>query len=145
MTYLESNTILQIGSSHKQVIELQRLLSQRQKPIPLTGHFDYETELAVKSFQSRMFLSPDGIVGPLTWQVLYTGMPINRPVLSQGCTGSAVAAVQELLSIDAYYRGPVDGHFGHETHLAVQRFQADYALPTDGVVNAKTWWALSEI
>jgi len=145
MTYLLSKPVLQLGSRHEKVLELQQLLSQQVRPIPLTGHFDYETEMTVKSFQSRMFLKPDGVVGPLTWQVLTTGIPVKMPILSQGCAGDAVAAVQELLSIDMYYGGVVDGRFGPKTHQAVQRFQSDYTLPVDGVVDASTWQALSTI
>ena len=145
MIYSTSRTILRRGSKHSEVIEMQRLLSQKLRPIPLTGYFDYETEIAVKSFQSRMFLKSDGIVGFLTWQALYTGAPVGMPTLGQGCYGSEVVAVQELLSIDLYYVGAVDAHFGPQMHLAVQRFQADHGLPIDGIVNAETWRALSEI
>ncbi|MEO1297049.1 MAG: peptidoglycan-binding protein [Cyanobacteria bacterium J06636_16] len=143
--YLNTKTLLKRGSNHSEVAEIQRLLSQQLTPIPVTGCFDYETEIAVKSFQSRMFLKPDGVVGFLTWQALYTNAPVGMPTLSQGSHGTAVIAIQELLSIDLYYCGAVDGNFGPKTHLAVQRFQTDYSLPTSGVVNAATWRALSEI
>lgn len=145
MVDLLSKTVLKPGSNHSEVVEIQRLLSQKLRPIPITGHFDYETEIAVKSFQSRMFLKPDGIVGLLTWQALYTNAPVGMPTLRQGCHGSAVVAVQELLSIDLYYVGEIDGYFGPKLSLAVQWFQAEYGLPTDGVISADTWRALSEI
>ncbi|NER81537.1 MAG: peptidoglycan-binding protein [Leptolyngbya sp. SIO1D8] len=145
MIHLTSKTNLKSGSSHHEVLELQQLLSQRLRPIPLTGHFDYETEIAVKSFQSKMFLRPDGIVGFLTWQALYSGQPVGMPTMSEGCHGTAVAAIQELLAIDFYYVGNVDGIFGPKTRLAVQRFQADYGMQVDGTLNTQTWWALSEI
>ena len=139
------STLLKLGSVHQSVLELQQLLSQRLRPIPLTGQFDYETEVAVKSFQSRMFLEPNGIVGPLTWQVLYTNAPVAMPTLRQGAHGSAVIGLQELLAIDHYYRGKIDGKFGPITGRAVQLFQTDYALEANGVVDGKTWRALSEI
>ncbi|NET53971.1 MAG: peptidoglycan-binding protein [Merismopedia sp. SIO2A8] len=145
MRYSVPRTILQPGSHHRDVIELQRLLSQKVQPTPLTGHFDYDTEIAVKTFQSRMFLNPDGIVGPLTWYALETNAPVDMPTLKQGDQGSAVEAIQELLAIDLYYTGTVDGVFGPATHLAVQRFQADYRFPIDGIIDAKTWQMLCEI
>ncbi len=145
MVYSTQPTLLKLGSKHQKVVKLQRLLSQKLGPISITGIFDYETEIAVKTFQSRMFLKPDGIVGFLTWQALCTSAPVNMPMLHQGCHGSAVESVQELLSIDLYYKGAIDGNFGPKMVRAVKRFQADYGLPADGTVNAATWQAISEI
>ena len=145
MIYSIAKPVLEAGSNHSEVLEIQRLLCQTLRPIPLTGCFDYETEIAIKAFQSRMFLKPDGIVGLRTWQALYTHAPVGMPTLQQGCHGSAVIAVQELLSIDLYYMGAVDGVFGPELHQAVQKFQVDYGLPADGIVNQTIWPLLSEI
>lgn len=145
MIYSTSETTLKLGSRDYNVTKLQRLLSQKLGPIAITGCFDYDTEIAVKVFQSRMLLRPDGIVGFMTWQALYTDAPVNMPSLRQGSHGSAVASIQELLAIDLYYRGTTDGKFGSKTHQAVKRFQADYRLPADGIVDGRTWRALSEI
>ena len=64
------------------------------------------------------------------------------PTLRQGCHGSAVESLQELLSIDLYYMGAVDGNFGPKTREAVRRFQSDFSIPAGGIVDAKTWQAL---
>lgn len=145
MVHSTQKTLLKLGSKNSQVIRLQQLLSQRIGPISITGIFDYETEIAVKTFQSHVFLNPDGVVGFLTWQALHDNAPVGMPALSRGCHGSAVESIQELLSIDLYYRGAIDGSFGHKTHQAVKRFQSDFSIPADGIVNARTWRALSEI
>ncbi len=136
---------LKLGSCSPLVKELQIRLSQQGRPVSVTGYFDYDTELRVKAFQSQAFLPPDGVVGSLTWQVVYLESPINRPVLQYGCSGDEVIAVQELLSIDLYYLGSIDGDFGHATQTAVQRFQRDQGLSIDGVVDYKTWQALSQL
>ena len=138
-------TSLRRGSNDQKVFKLQQLLSQKLRPIAITGVFDYETEIAVKTFQSRMFLRPDGVVGFLTWQALFTNVPVNMPTLRRGCHGSAVESVQELLSIDLYYTGTINGQFNCDTHRAVKRFQLDQGLPTSGAVDTLTWRALSEI
>lgn len=145
MLYSIPKTRLKLGSKSREVMKLQQLLSQNLGPIDITGVFDYDTELAVKAFQSHMFLKPDGVVGFRTWQALCSKAPVGMPALSQGAHGSAVEAIQELLSIDLYYRGAVDGHFGPRTLKAVKRFQTDFSIPADGVVNARTWQALSQI
>ena len=138
-------TLLKLGSKKPEVIKLQQLLSQSVSPISITGVFDYETEIAVKTFQSQMFLKPDGIVGFFTWRALCTDTPVNMPILQQGGYGSAVESVQELLSIDLYYVGAIDGNFGPKTYQAVKRFQSDFGIPASGVVSTRTWRALSKV
>jgi peptidoglycan hydrolase-like protein with peptidoglycan-binding domain len=136
---------MRLGSHSLFVKDLQLRLSQQGRPIPVTGIFDHETEIAVKYFQSQVFLTPSGVVDSLTWQALYAEAPMHMPILFQGCSGDAVAAVQELLSIDLYYLGPIDGVFGSTTSLAVRSFQADQRLTVHGFVDQPTWQALSRI
>jgi len=48
------------------VLELEQLLTKlRVYRQPAKGIFDKAVEFAVKLFQFRVFLPPDGIVGPL--------------------------------------------------------------------------------
>lgn len=71
------SSILSLGSSGQDVITLQYLLNVAAEfnsaiPAPVQdGNFGIETGQAVAAFQSTAGLSPDGIVGPLTWQALY--------------------------------------------------------------------------
>lgn len=71
------SSILRLGSSGQDVITLQYLLNVAAEfnsaiPAPVQdGNFGIETGQAVAAFQSIAGLSPDGIVGPLTWQALY--------------------------------------------------------------------------
>ncbi|MEG4170536.1 MULTISPECIES: peptidoglycan-binding protein [unclassified Microcoleus] len=137
---------LQLGSQGKAVLELEQLLTKlhlyRQ---PAKGIFNKAVEFSVKLFQFRVFLSPDGIVGPLTWQALYTGAPLNMPVLRLGSSGQAVATVQEVLKISQHYGGKVDGDFSTLTDKAVRAFQKSFGIEADGIVNQETWTALSQI
>ena len=137
---------LQLGSQGKAVLELEQLLTKlhlyRQ---PAKGIFNKAVESSVKLFQFRVFLSPDGIVGPLTWQALYTEAPVNMPVLRFGSSGKAVATVQEVLRISQQYGGKVDGDFATLTEKAVRAFQKSFGIQVDGIVNQETWAALSQI
>ncbi|MGB3614714.1 MAG: peptidoglycan-binding protein [Elainellaceae cyanobacterium] len=137
--------LLSRGSSHPDVQKLQQSLSQQGQPVTKTGLFDYETELAVKYFQSKMFLMPDGIVGSRTWQALCVEGPAGQPILRRGSTGTAVTMLQELLSIDLYYTGEVNGLYTAQTELAVKRFQIDWGLEADGVVDHQVWQYLSNV
>ncbi len=69
--------VLRQGSRGQDVITLQYLLdviSEYYPDIPAVtqdGIFGAGTKQAVTAFQSRMGLTPDGIVGPATWNALY--------------------------------------------------------------------------
>ena len=137
---------LQFGSQGAAVMELQKLLKHwgayRQ---PITGIFDKSVEFAVKMFQFSVFLPEDGIVGPLTWQALATGTPVNMPVLKQGSSGEAVRTVQQVLWLTGHYKGIIDGNLGFLTHNAVCVFQTSFGLAVDGIVGQQTWNALSQV
>jgi len=137
---------LQLGSQGKAVLELEQLLTKlgvyRQ---PVKGIFNKAVQFAVKLFQFRFFLSPDGIVWPLTWQVLYTEDTVNMPILRFGSSGKAVATVQEVLKISKHYGGKVDGDFSTLTEKAVRAFQKSFGIEVEGSINQETWTALSQI
>jgi peptidoglycan hydrolase-like protein with peptidoglycan-binding domain len=54
----------------------------------IDGNFGSKTQDAVKSFQQGSNLTPDGVVGPLTW----TALPAdpNTPNLAIGASGSGL-------------------------------------------------------
>ena len=55
---------------------------------------------------------------------------------------SSVAAAQERLSKQGYYRGQIDGVFGAETRRAITRFQSEHGLRATGYLTADTLQAL---
>lgn len=71
------SSVLRLGSSGQDVITLQYLLNVAAEfnsmiPAPAQdGNFGRETQQSVAAFQRSAGLTPDGIVGPLTWQALY--------------------------------------------------------------------------
>lgn len=137
---------LQLGSQGKAVLELEKLLTKLQVyRQPAKGIFDKAVEYSVKLFQFRVFLTSDGIVGPLTWQALYTEAPVNMPVLKFGSSGAEVSTVQEILTITKHYSGKIDGIFFAGTEKAVRNFQKSFGIKSDGIVNQETWKALSQI
>lgn len=72
------SSVLRLGSSGQDVITLQYLLNVAAEfnpavPAPAQdGNFGYGTLQSVSAFQSAAGLNPDGVVGPLTWQALYS-------------------------------------------------------------------------
>jgi hypothetical protein len=61
---------------------------------------------------------------------------------SDQSTDSTVAAVQEQLARQGYYRGELDGIFGPETRRAIIRYQSDHGLGATGSLNTDTLHAL---
>ena len=57
-------------------------------------------------------------------------------------TDSTVAAAQERLARDGYYRGQIDGVLGPETRRAVVRYQSDHGLRVTGILTQATLQAL---
>jgi hypothetical protein len=64
--------------------------------------------------------------------------------VSQGdeYTDSTVAAAQERLARQGYYRGEIDGVFGPETRRAIMRYQSDHGLSVTGRPDVDTLRAL---
>ncbi|MBW4682071.1 MAG: peptidoglycan-binding protein [Microcoleus vaginatus WJT46-NPBG5] len=137
--------LLVLGSTGEAVKELQKLLNHWGYCPVIDGIFGQTTLEVVKAFQRRVFLTADGIVGNLTWQALYTGSPINMPILQRGSKGQAVITLQETLQIIGQYTGLIDGDFGPMTDSAVRSFQTNAGLVADGIVGSRTWYALSKI
>ncbi|MEG3857853.1 peptidoglycan-binding domain-containing protein [Microcoleus sp. herbarium12] len=137
---------LQIGSTGQAVRELQQLLYHWGYYSGLfDGIFGVLVQKAVKGYQHRVFLTEDGIVASLTWQALYSGAPVNMPILMNGSSGNAVKIVQNILKINGYYFGMIDGFFGTMTDVSVRQFQLSKNLPQDGIVGAKTWYEFSKL
>jgi hypothetical protein len=61
---------------------------------------------------------------------------------SDQSTDSTVAAAQEQLAKQGYYRGELDGIFGPETRRAIVRYQSDHGLGATGSLNTDTLHAL---
>ncbi len=61
---------LKLGSSGAEVKYLQELLLSHQIKVTVDGSFGPKTKEAVKVFQLSRKLTDDGIVGPMTWEML---------------------------------------------------------------------------
>ena len=127
---------LRSGSQGDDVILLQKILNSYGYSVKIDGIFGKATEAAVKQFQKSHNLTPDGIVGPKTWNALLPENPRSFPTLRRGSTGYYVELLQEILAIK------VDGIFGKLTEDAVKQFQINYGLKVDGIVGPNTWEAL---
>lgn len=134
---------ISLGATGDAVRRLERAL--RRTPdlgISVDGVFSPALEATVKDFQTGAGLTPDGIVGPLTWNALPDGRPM--PVLREGSTGAAVQSLQTVLTNGAAGQWNVipqgiDGSFGPNTKASVEAFQSWGGVTADGVVGDQTW------
>ena len=137
-------------------------------PVEVDGVFGERTRDSVISFQRTYGLPTDGIVGPITWDLLYNtylGMLASIPIeyvegevlpfpgrpLSRGDTGTDIRVLQEYLSyISRYYESipavTPDGIFGPGTEAAVRAFQSIFSPSSvTGVVGAATWYDIMNV
>ncbi|MCL2049327.1 MAG: peptidoglycan-binding protein [Defluviitaleaceae bacterium] len=169
-------TPLREGSTGEDVRRLQLYLNRIsgnwwipaiQNP---NGVFGPDTTASVKAFQSLRSLTPDGVVGQLTWNEIVRvyvaarrmaeldsegqryGIGNSPPsvVLQQGARGEAVVELQFLLNYIGQFYNELpyvveDSVFRDTTRTAVIAFQNRFGLMADGVVGAATWNKLYEV
>ncbi|MDX6489323.1 MAG: hypothetical protein QOK13_1938 [Gaiellaceae bacterium] len=114
---------------------------------PVDGIQGAGTRKAVRAFQRRAKLQPDGLAGPATRAALgRLGHPLyGSRVLHRGMAGWDVSVLQFLLQRHGFVPGRVDGHFGRSTQKAVKRYQHFARLTRDGVVGRRTASALCSV
>ncbi|MEL6816623.1 MAG: peptidoglycan-binding protein [Cyanobacteria bacterium J06598_3] len=144
---------LRLGDRGDTVVTLQQQLRSYVTISRADGIFGALTQHAVRTFQYRMFLPTDGVVGPQTWDALMLGVPIGLPILHLGSQGVQVRWVQEILAnmglytaagLDGSSEGPSAGKFGPQLEKAVRRYQVSRHLAhADGMIGECTWAALA--
>ena len=137
---------IRLGSTGDDVKRLQRALARIQQwsPFgPISGEFDASLQTAVVAYQKNSALTPDGVVGPLTWAKLPSYREAS-PTLQVGASGPVVLWLQQLLAQSGArfgsYPGALDGLFGPSTLAAVKLLQKWGGAPVTGVVDDATWF-----
>lgn len=152
---------LSIGSAGEAVIALQsRLISLRYLKGEADGAFGTQTALAVTAFQKNSGLSADGLAGAVTLGALYSAAAKPNDFVTAdaspqpgsdgfkslriGDSGSEVKAMQQKLISLKYLTGGADGIFGPKSFLALQSFQSNNKLTSDGIAGRLTLAKLSD-
>ena len=102
------------------------------------------TTAAIKRFQRRAGLTPDGVPGTKTRRALgrYGKHVLGSRPLTRGASGWDVAALQFLLAWHGFPSSTIDGGLGERTERALLHFQRWAGLMPDGVAGATTFAAL---
>lgn len=100
-----------------------------------SGTFDAAFVAHACAWQRNNGLTPDGIIGPKTWEKIAEKAPVCSTAKNK--TSAATCALQLLL--DGL---TADGVYGSKTKNAAAAYQAANGLKVDGVCGLKTWTAL---
>lgn len=163
-------TCIEIETSGEVVTSMQsalNMISSQYPAIPVVvndGVFGSATESALRSFQRIFGLHIDGIIGPITWDTLFTtankidlgdqiiqGLPpFPGTVLRVHSTGNEVLFMQSRLkSISIYYTSiptfRADSVYGKATQFACIAFQNLLGIPADGLIGKQTWCLINQI
>lgn len=131
---------------------------------PVNGYFGAGTEEAIISFQRVFGLTPDGIVGPATFNKIlllyysvlslselvsegytYFGVSLEfHGAIEPGDTGEQVSILQFFLAVvsEFYANIPMPartGDYDQLTYEAVTAFQYMKNMPVDGIVTKSVW------
>jgi len=143
---------LQLGDEGSAVLDVQARLIALGYPIGgERGGFGPSTESAVKAFQVRRGLSPDGVVGDHTWRELVeAGRTLGSRMLylrgpGRMMRGDDVRELQRRLNALGFDAGKEDGIFGFDTENALRDFQRNTGLVADGYAAHDTFEALDRL
>ena len=163
--------VISMGAKGEDVKHLQFLLNfisafyESVPPVIKDSSFDSVTKNSVIEFQRTFNLTPDGVVGPQTWNKLYavyngiednvkippgeiaplpTLPPYPGQLLRMGSSGPDVLIMQNYLNtIRIVYQNipylQADGVFGQRTRNSVVAFQQEFLLSPDGIIGPVTW------
>ncbi len=142
---------LRLGSRGDEVTALQnKLTTEGVYSGPITGYFGSLTQTAVKAYQLKKGLQQDGMVGPATREALNSSVTSTGTTgytfvstLRLGSRGDEVTALQNRLTVEGVYSGPITGYFGSLTQTAVKAYQLKKGLAQVGVVGPATREALN--
>jgi hypothetical protein len=111
---------------------------------PVDGIVGNATTAAVRRFQRRHGLTPDGIAGPKTRRAFgrFARHVLGSRNLEPGTKGWDVAELQFALAWHGFPSASIDGGFGSHLERAVVRFQRWAHLRPDGVAGPGTFRAL---
>lgn len=152
--------VLKLGSTGPSVRALQTKLRQLGYMRTIDGDFGKGTENAVKAFQTRNRLRPDGVAGPATLAKINSAGAVRAPVtaaptkvppratatpqvhanvyLKLGDTGAEVRRMQNRLIELGYLSGTATGQFNTATEAAVIAFQKRNVSYYDGIAGPMT-------
>ena len=132
-----------------------KLNSALEYNLAVDGYFGQATKDAVMFVQEQNHVDVDGVVGPVTWDIIFNNIGGGAPDAAVGMDENAypgyplamntkkydanVKKVQSKLNSALGYDLAVDGYFGQATKDAVMFVQEQNDVEVDGIVGPVTW------
>jgi|GEM_PF-1013580 peptidoglycan hydrolase-like protein with peptidoglycan-binding domain len=106
------------------------------------SHFSSAAATITVSNTGAQTVTTPVVTAPSTSQTSTSGFVFTN-YLSPGVTSSDVTELQNILTKQGYYNGPITGYYGPLTEAAVEAYQAAHGLDQLGVVGPATRAALN--
>jgi hypothetical protein len=132
-----------------------KLNSALEYNLAVDGYFGQATKDAVMFVQEQNHVDVDGVVGPVTWDIIFNNIGGGAPDAAVGMDENAypgypltmntkkydanVKKVQSKLNSALGYDLAEDGYFGQATKDAVMFVQEQNDVEVDGIVGPVTW------
>lgn len=116
--------LLRLGSSGEEVKKLQEKLG-----VDVIGKFGPKTEAAVKGWQSAHGLTPDGVVGPDTWQKMFAPVEV-APSANTIITGTSTVATYTVPAQQGFKLDALKGHVPQAVIDAIPDTAARFGITT---------------
>jgi hypothetical protein len=107
----------------------------------------YVAGYSLQDANSQTFSSaaaPMTVTGPVVLGQSTTATSTFTRQLSYGSSGSDVTALQNKLTAEGFYSGPITGFFGRLTQAGVRAYQSGHGITANGVVGPATLAALNQ-
>lgn len=125
------------GSSGNQVSELQtNLKTLGYYSSNITGSYDYNTLVSVKSFQSKYGLNSSGNLDLVSLNKLNKVLSGEPEILSMGMRNDRVWELQTYLYSLGYLTVSPTGYYGTLTQGAISSLQQKYGLAVNGMADS---------
>jgi len=132
------------GTALNTTLDIQQFLSTNGFNLgPIDGQKGPKTTQAIKSFQTKVGIVSDGIVGEKTKNAMraFTGCESNNTCSARDNSQAkldTVSDIQTYLANNGFNPGIIDGKIGSYTKEAIKAFQRKVELIPDGVVGNRT-------
>lgn len=132
----DSGPLVVVAKCLSGFLKTSEKISDADSYVKVNGTFDAQFMAYVCSWQTSHGCTPDGVIGPATWEAIAKAAPTCSTAKNRksGYTFALQLLLGGNLAADAIY--------GERTKAAVATFQDAHGLAVDGICGPKTWGAV---